>query len=208
MKVQQIVDFILELDKLKSVIRKVRPRGLDRYENTAEHSWQITLLALSLAHSASEPVNIDRVIRMLLVHDIGEIDAGDTIVFAEHGWAEQKAAERRSVERIFGLLPDHTGTPLLALWQEFEESQTAEARFAHAIDRAMPVLLNLANDGGSWRENGIRYERVVARIGPEIEAGCPALWNYVDNQLQEARRAGWFGMEVAPQEPSPPAASV
>jgi 5'-deoxynucleotidase YfbR-like HD superfamily hydrolase len=95
MKVQQIVDFITELDKLKSVTRKVRPRGLHRYENTAEHSWQITLLALSLADSASEPVNIDRVIRMLLVHDIGEIDAGDTIVFAEHGWKEQKAAERR-----------------------------------------------------------------------------------------------------------------
>jgi putative hydrolase of HD superfamily len=206
--VQQIINFILELDKLKSVTRKVRPCGLDRYENTAEHSWQITLLAVSLASYTNEPVNIDRVIRMLLVHDIGEIDAGDTIVFAEHGWEEQKAAERRSVERIFGLLPEDTGSLLLALWQEFEESQTAEALFAHAIDRAMPVLLNLANDGGSWRENGIRYERVVARIAPEIEAGCPALWHYLDDQLQEARRAGWYGMEVVSQEPSQPARPV
>jgi putative hydrolase of HD superfamily len=128
-------------------------------------------------------------------------------VFAEHGWKEQKAAERRSVERIFGLLPDDTGTQLLALWQEFEESRTAESRFAHSIDRAMPVLLNLANDGGSWRENGIRYERVLARVAPEIEAGCPALWNYLDNQLRKARRAGWFGIETAsqrPAEPTPP----
>jgi putative hydrolase of HD superfamily len=206
--VQQVINFVLELDKLKSVTRKVHPRGLARYENTAEHSWQITLLAISLVAYANEPVNIDHVIRMLLVHDVGEIDAGDTIVFAEHGWAEQKAAERRSVERIFGLLPDDAGTPLLALWQEFEESRTAEARFAHAIDRAMPVLLNLANDGGSWRENGIRYERVVARIAPEIGDGCPALWRYLDDQLHEARRAGWFGMEVPSQEPSAPAASV
>lgn len=105
---QQIVDFILELDKLKSVTRKIRPRGLDRYENTAEHSWQITMLALALAQYANEPVNIDRLIRMLLIHDIGEIDAGDTIVFAEHGWKEQKAAERRSLERIFGLLSNDT----------------------------------------------------------------------------------------------------
>lgn len=196
---QQIVDFILELDKLKSVTRKVRPHGLARYENTAEHSWQIVMLALPLEHCAREPINIDRAIRMLLVHDIGEIDAGDIIVFAERGWEEQKAAERRSVQRIFGLLPDDTGSLLLELWLEFEESRTAEARFAHAIDRAMPVLLNLANNGGSWRENGIRYERVVARIAPEIEAGCPALWNYLDDQLQEARRAGWFGMERASQ---------
>lgn len=205
---QQFINFILELDKLKSVTRKVRPRGVARYENTAEHSWHITLLALSLERYAQVPVNIDRVVRMLLVHDIGEIDAGDTIVFAEHGWEQQKAAERRSVERIFGLLPDNAGAPLLALWQEFEESQTAEARFAHSIDRAMPVLLNLANDGGSWRENGIRYERVVARIAPEIEAGCPALWHYLDEQLRAARRAGWFGMEAASQEPGQPARSV
>ncbi len=205
---QQIVDFILELDKLKSVTRKVRPRGLPRYENTAEHSWQITLLALSLAQFAAQPVDIDRVIRMLLVHDIGEIDAGDTIVFAEHGWEQQKAAEQRCVRRIFALLPDDTGSPLLALWQEFDEARTADARFAHAIDRAMPVLLNLANDGGSWRENRIPCERVLARIAPEIQAGCPALWSYLEDRLQKARRAGWFGMETASPDPPRPAPSV
>ncbi|HEY0662062.1 MAG TPA: HD domain-containing protein [Lysobacter sp.] len=190
---QQIVDFILELDKLKGVTRKVRPPGLDRYENSAEHSWQIALLAASLAHHAETPVDVDRVIAMLLVHDIGEIDTGDTLVFAEHGWEERKAAELAAVTRIFGLLPDAQGTKFLALWQEFEHGETPEARFAHAANRAMPVLLNLANAGQSWRENGISHERVVRRVGPPIQAGCPALWDYLEVRLEHAREKGWFG---------------
>jgi len=190
---QQIVDFILELDKLKAVTRKIRVRGLDRYENPAEHSWQIALLAISLAPHAGAAIEIDRVVRMLLVHDIGEIDTGDTLVFVEGGWEERKAAERAAVTRIFGLLPEPQGAAFLALWQEFDREETPEARFANAVDRAMPVLLNLANQGQSWRENGISYERVVRRIAPQIQAGCPALWEYLAVRLEEARRSGWFG---------------
>jgi putative hydrolases of HD superfamily len=149
---QRIVDFILELDKLKGVTRKTRPLGLDRYENSAEHSWQIALLAASLVHHAESPVDIDRVIAMLLVHDIGEIDTGDTLVYAEGGWEERKADELAAVTRIFGLLPGPQGAAFLALWKEFEEGVSAEARFANAADRAMPVLLNLANNGQSWRQ--------------------------------------------------------
>lgn len=191
--VKQVIDFILEIDKLKAVMRKVRPLGLDRYENTAEHTWQVALLAASLAPYAEAPLDIDRVICMLLVHDIGEIDAGDTIVFAQDGWKEWKAAEQASVQRIFGILPPDTGASFLALWREFESGESAEARFAHAADRVMPVLLNLANQGGSWREHGISYERVVERVGPEIEAGCPALWEYVADQLAQAKEMGFFG---------------
>jgi putative hydrolases of HD superfamily len=190
---QQIVDFILELDKLKGVTRKTRPLGLDRYENSAEHSWQIALLAASLVHHAESPVDIDRVIGMLLVHDIGEIDTGDTIVYAEEGWEERKAAELVAVKRIFGILPETQGAAFLALWQEFEDGETAESRFANAADRAMPVLLNLANNGQSWRENGISHERVVRRIAPQIKAGCPALWDYLEIQLETARKNHWFG---------------
>jgi putative hydrolase of HD superfamily len=190
---QQIVDFILELDKLKGVTRKTRPLGLARYENSAEHSWQIALLAASLAPHAGAGIDLDRVIGMLLVHDIGEIDTGDTMVYAEEGWAERKAAERAAAVRIFGLLPAPQGTKFLALWQEFEDAATAEARFAHAADRAMPVLLNLANAGQSWRENGISHERVVRRVGPPIRAGCPALWDYLEARLEEVREKGWFG---------------
>jgi putative hydrolase of HD superfamily len=191
--VQQIVDFILELEKLKAVTRKVRPLGLARYENSAEHSWQIALLAASLAPHAGSAVNIDRVIPMLLVHDIGEIDTGDTMVFVEGGWEERKAAELAAVTRIFALLPASQGTAFLSLWKEFDEATTPDALFAHAVDRAMPVLLNLANRGQSWLEHGISYERVAARVGPEVNAGCPALWHYLEKRLEEARTLGYFG---------------
>ena len=191
--IQQIVDFILELDKLKGVTRKTRPLGLDRYENSAEHSWQIAMLAASLAHYAETPVDINRVIGMLLVHDIGEIDTGDTIVYAEEGVAERKAAERIAVQRIFGLLHEKQSATFMALWHEFENGETAEARFAHAADRAMPVLLNLANAGQSWVENGISHQRVVKRLKDPIQAGCPALWAYLEIRLEDARERGWFG---------------
>jgi len=192
---QPIVDFILELDRLKGVTRKTRPLGLDRYENSAEHSWQLALLALSLAPYADAPVDIDRVVRMLLVHDVGEIDTGDTMFYVEDGWEARKAAERAAVTRIFGRLPNGDGERLRELWEEFEAGETAEARFAHAVDRAMPVLLNLANDGQSWRENGISHARVVARVAPPIRAGCPALWSYLEGRLEAARRDGWFGTD-------------
>jgi putative hydrolase of HD superfamily len=190
---QAIIDFVLELDKLKEVTRKTRLRGSGRYENSAEHSWQIAMLASALAGHAEPAVDIDRVIAMLLVHDIGEIDTGDTLVYVEGGWDERKAAERAAAVRIFGILPDGQGAGYLALWDEFERGQTPDARFANAIDRAMPVLLNLANRGQSWRENAISHERVVQRIRPQVEAGCPALWAYLELRLADAQRSGWFG---------------
>ncbi len=194
-----IVAFILELDKLKGVTRKTRPLGLERYENSAEHSWQIALLAASLVHHAPRPadgepaIDLDRVIRMLLVHDIGEIDTGDTMVYTVGGWEERKAAELEAVRRIFGLLPAPQGELFLDLWLEFEAAATPEARFANAVDRAMPVLLNLANAGQSWRENGISHERVLGRVAAPIRDGCPALWDYLEERLEEERRRGWFG---------------
>lgn len=189
---QQIVDFILELDKLKSVTRQSRSKGSDRNENSAEHSWQIAMLAYSLEPYAATPVDIHRVVAMLLVHDIGEIDTGDTIVYATEGWEERKAAELEAVKRIFGLVPEPQRSHFLELWLEFDEGATPEARFAHAADRAMPPLLNLANNGQSWRENGISYERVVDKIGPPIKAGCPAMWEYLSARLEAEHRKGWF----------------
>jgi len=190
---QQIVDFILELDKLKGVTRKNRPLGLDRFENSAEHSWQIALLAFSLAQYAGTAIDINRVIAILLVHDIGEIDTGDTIVYAEGGWEERKQAELAAVTRIFGILQEPQRSGFMELWLEFENAETAEARFAHAADRAIPALLNLANEGQSWRENGISHEQVVNRIGPPIKAGCPALWDHLEARLEEERQKGRFG---------------
>ena len=189
---QYIVDFILELDRLKGVERRTKVIALGRHENSAEHSWHIAMLALSLVPYADGPIDVERVVRMLLVHDVGEIDTGDTIVYADEGLAERKTAELEAVRRIFGMLPPGEAEAFLALWQEFEDAETPEARFAHAADRAMPVLMNLANGGQSWVENGISYERVIRKVGPPIEAGCPALWRYLSERLEAARALGFF----------------
>ena len=191
-EIHKIVQFVLEIDKLKGVLRKVKPVGEDRYENTAEHSWQIAVFALSLARTLQLSVDAERVVAMLLVHDIGEIDAGDKFVFAQDGWEERKAAELRAVERIFSLAPETLARSLLDMWKEFDAGETQDARFAKAIDRSMPVLLNLSNGGGSWLDNGITYERVCARVGPEIEAGYPELWTYMKRQLETAKQNGFF----------------
>lgn len=190
---QEAIGFVLELEKLKAVTRKVKPLGLERYENSAEHSWQICLFAYALEPYAAAPVHMDHVLRMLLVHDVGEIDTGDTMVFVEGGWSERKRDELAAVRRIFGMLPSERAAELIALWQEFEAGETTEARFANAVDRAMPALLNLNNKGQSWKENGISYERVVLRLRRQIEDGCPALWTYMAARLEEARELGYFG---------------
>lgn len=190
---QAVIDFILEIDRLKGVTRKNKPLGQARHENSAEHSWQIALLALSLLPHARQPLDGARVVEMLLVHDIGEIDTGDTMIYADVDWAARKRDERAAVERIFGLLPAAERERFLARWIEFDEERTPEAVFAHAVDRAMPALLNLAANGQSWRENGVGYEQVVRRIGPPIEAGCPGLWAHMKLKLDEAQAAGWFG---------------
>lgn len=190
---EDIVRFIFELEKLKGVTRKVKPVGLNRYENSAEHSWQIAMLAAALHPHAGVELDLDRVIRMLLVHDVGEIETGDTMVFVDEGAEERKTAERAAVRRIFETLPGGAGASFIALWEEFEEAVTPEARFANAADRAMPVLLNLANQGQSWRENGISHDRVVSKIGPPIEKGCPPLWAYLEAELERAHAQGFFG---------------
>lgn len=191
---EHLLAFILEVEKLKGVTRKTRPLGLDRYENSAEHSWQLALLAVSMLPYAPESVDIDRVIAMLLIHDLGEIDTGDTIAYIDDGLAERKEAERVAITRIFNHLDEPQRGRFIALWEEFEEGATPEARFAHAADRAMPVLLNLNNEGQSWRENGISYERVLRRVGPPIREGCPSLWKFIEQRLAEERDKGWFGI--------------
>ncbi len=190
---QPVIDFIRELDKLKGVERKTRPLGLARFENSAEHSWQIAVLAMALSRFAERPIKIERVVSMLLLHDIGEIDIGDTIAYATEGLEERKTAEHAAVKRISAILRSEPGGSFLELWDEFEAAETPEAQFAHAMDRSIPIILNLANNGQSWRENGIRYEQVLKRNGPAVQAGCPALWSYLQQQLDEAQNNGWFG---------------
>lgn len=193
---QAIIDFIREIDKLKGVERKTKPLGLVRFENSAEHSWQLAVMTLSLSHFSAGPIDVLRTIKMLLLHDVGEIDTGDTIVYATEIREQRKVEELAAVRRICGMLPAELNSEFLGLWQEFEAEETPEAKFAHAMDRSVPIILNLANNGQSWGENGIRCEQVIKRNGPAVEAGCPALWAYLKEKLDEAQKDGWFGMDA------------
>jgi len=186
---ERIFEFTIELDRLKAILRKTKPSGLDRYENTAEHSWQVCLLALALTKHSVWPVDPARVVELLLVHDIPEVDAGDQIVYAVSDGVQEN--ERAAAERIFGLLPEQQGERLLLLWNEFTLRQTAEARFAYAMDRLMPVLHNIYNNGQSWQENHIPLEKVLS-VNSVIGDACPEVWLHIQARLQELAANGLF----------------
>lgn len=184
------MQFALEADKLKEVIRRTRLPGSGRRENSAEHTWHIVLMAVTLAeHASTAGLDLTRVVQMLLVHDLVEIDAGDTFGYDTAGHADKREREVRAAERIFGLLPADQAAEFRALWEEFEAVATPEARFALALDRLQAVMLNAAAAGGSWREHGITYDRVVAR-NRVIADGSPALWQYALGLLDEAVARG------------------
>ncbi|NNE99229.1 MAG: HD domain-containing protein [Pyrinomonadaceae bacterium] len=178
-------EFIIELEKLKSIDRKIKPVGLDRYENSAEHSWHIAIVALALGDFSNEKIDISRVVKMLLVHDIGEIDAGDVIFFDDNGKEEAKSKELESVNRIFGILPEEKRQEFFDLWDEFENGGSAEAKYARAIDRVMPILQNVNNNGQSWQENGIDKEQVLSKTA-YIADGSEVLWESISKKIEVA----------------------
>lgn len=182
---EKCFEFIIEIEKLKNIKRKVKPVGLERYENSAEHSWQVSLLALVLAKFSDEEVDIDKVIKMLLVHEIGEIDADDTFFFDEAGRLDAKEKELESVKRIFALLPEEAGNEFLEIWKEFEFGDTKEAKFARAIDRAMPVLQNLYNNRQSWDENGISKEQILSKTA-YIGDASGLVWEMIAEKIELA----------------------
>lgn len=194
---RKIIDFIIELDKLKAVLRKTKPLGLDRYENVAEHSWQVCLLAQLLSKYAPVPVDIVRVTELLLVHDIPEIDIGDQIVYQTKA-NSRVDAERQASARIFGLLPESDGARMMSRWQEYEERKTSEAVFAHAIDRLMPVLHNINNNGQSWRENRVPLDKIRA-VNAVIGEACPAVWEYLQDILVHLSKEGAFDYGTNPE---------
>ena len=185
------IDFILEIDRLKSVLRRTSLLDGSRRENTAEHSWQIALMAVLLAEYADPQVDINRVVMMLLVHDLVEIDAGDTFIYDEQARATQADRERRAADRIFGLLPQGQGQRLRALWQEFETRESPEARFASAIDRLQPLLTNYFTQGDTWKESGVIQEQVIAR-NQLIGLSSPQLWAYAQELIKDAVRQGFL----------------
>jgi putative hydrolase of HD superfamily len=178
------LDFIVEMDKLKHVLRRTSVIGESRLENSAEHSWHLAVMAALLAEYAPGKVDLERTLTMLLVHDVVEIDAGDTFAFDAAANADKEERERRAAERLFGLLPPDQAERLRGLWDEFEAGETPEARFANALDRFHALLQNLHNDGGTWKTHGISRERIFVRMDP-IREGAPALWPYVLRVVDE-----------------------
>jgi putative hydrolase of HD superfamily len=170
--------FLQEIDKLKAVTRATRVQA-GRFENSAEHSWHLALYALVLAEHAPARIDTGRVIRMLLLHDLVEIDAGDAPIFGSHDAVAQEAAERAAAARLFGLLPDDQAAAFRALWEEFEANETPDARFAKSLDRFQPPNQNMATGGGSWVEYGVDFAWLERRVGARIAAGAPRLWAWL-----------------------------
>lgn len=177
--------FLLELDKLKTILRRTYLLDNSRNENTAEHSWHLSVMAIILAEHSDQPIDTLHTLKMLLVHDVVEIDAGDTYIYDTAGNEGKAAREQEAAQRIFGLLPADQQGEIHALWQEFEARTTPEARFAAALDRLMPLLHNFHTQGRSWQEHGIHAGQVRAR-NAHIADGSQALWDYAQGLIQQA----------------------
>jgi putative hydrolase of HD superfamily len=185
------IRFILEIDKLKGVLRRTYLLNVDRAENTAEHSWHLGIMAILLAEHANQPVDVARVVKMVLVHDIVEIDAGDTYFYDSAAELDKSERERAAANRIFEILPPDQAKELSELWEEFEAAQTAEARFALALDRFMPQLHNYYTQGRSWSEHGITVDQVLERNAPMAE-GSQKLWDRARAILDDAVAKGFL----------------
>lgn len=191
-RLQQQLNLVLELDRLKSVLRRTRIQcAEDRLENSAEHSWQVAMMALVMQEHANEPVEISRVLKMLLMHDMVEIDAGDTFVYDAAASKEQAQKELAAAERLFGLLPDDQAEELFSLWREFEAAESADAKFAKALDRLIPMMLNFNNQGIGWRENNVTRQQALT-VNRRIDDGSHTLWEYAQQMIEQATENGWL----------------
>ena len=184
------IEFIAEVDKLKEIFRQTVNLQSRRAENDAEHSWALCLCVIVLAEHANDPrLNVLRVLKMVIIHDLVEIDAGDTFAYDTARMAGQHEREAIAADRIFGLLPTEQAREFRALWDEFEERATPEAKFASAVDRFQPMLLNCRTDGSAWQRHGVTQDRVLAR-NAHIKEGSAALWEYAEQMVQRAVDAG------------------
>ena len=186
-RLQQQLAFLTEADKLKSILRATTLCDGSRRENSGEHSWHIALYAMTLAEHSNRPIDVSRVIKMLLIHDLVEIDAGDVPVHAKFDVAAQEAKEQAAADRLFGLLPDDQRDEFRAIWDEFEAAESDDAIFAKSIDRVQPVISNLETDGGTWPEFNVTPEQLESRVGVKVTRGAPAVW-----EVLEARIGAWF----------------
>jgi putative hydrolase of HD superfamily len=190
-RLEQQIGFLLEIDKLKTVFRRNCIADGSRTENDAEHSWYFAIAAFVLSETAASNIDLLKVLKIALIHDLVEVDAGDTFIYDEAAKKGQAEREALAAQRIFGLLPEDQATELLALWREFEDGQTPESRYARAIDRVSAVILNYASGGKSWRLHGVSKEHILA-INERIALGSPALWEHVRGLIEDAARRGFI----------------
>ncbi|WP_211242485.1 MULTISPECIES: HD domain-containing protein [Cobetia] len=179
------LSFLREIDRLKTVVRQSPLLDNSRKENSAEHSWHLAMYALLLNEYAGGSVNTHRVVQMLLLHDVVEIDAGDFPIHDESSSNSQAEEESEAAKRLFGLLPQQQGNEFLALWREFESAETEDAKFAKALDRFQPLLVNVFTSGGTWKENDVSLEQVFSRYGPVIQRGAPLLWDVCEQWVTQ-----------------------
>jgi len=183
------IEFIKEIDKIKYIQRRTKLFNSDRPENDAEHSWHLAMMAMILSGYSDNKIDLLKVIKMVLIHDIVEIDAGDTFIYDQNKNHENTDEELKSAKRIFGILPDEQAAELLDLWVEFEAGITAEAKFARSMDRLEPLLQNTSNNGGTWKEYGVKYQTVYYKK-KVIKDGSATLWNYAENLIEESVKKG------------------
>lgn len=189
-RLKKQIQFILEIDKIKNIFRMTRIHDGTRRENDAEHSWHIALMAFLLSEYAKDPgIDVLKVMKMCIVHDLVEIDAGDTFCYDAAANLDKQEREQKAADRIFGMLPDDQGRELRGLWEEFDAMETPEAKYAAAMDRLQPVLMNFLNKGGTWKEHNISKDQVVKR-NRRIEDGAPALWELASQLIDEAVEMG------------------
>jgi putative hydrolase of HD superfamily len=191
-RLQQQLAFILEIDKLKQITRQSYLTDASRHETDSDHSWHLAMMAFLLKEHANEEVDVLRVILMVLIHDLVEIDAGDTYAYDTAGNATKRAREEKAADRIFNILPEDQAQFVRDLWEEFEARQTPEAKYANALDRIQPILLNDASGGLAWREHGVKSAQVLSRNAHTSE-GSSTLWSYCEQLIAENVKTGNLG---------------
>lgn len=190
-RLKKQIEFIVEIDKLKQIFRQTLIMDETRHENDAEHSWHLAMMAMLLSEYTNEKVDVCHVIKMVMVHDIVEIDAGDTFVYDEKGYLDKPDREKKAADRIFNILPDDQAKEIRALWEEFEERKTPDAKYASALDRMQPILHNYYTKGHSWKEHGVKSYQVLERnkIVSEI---APELWKFINEILEDSIEKGYI----------------
>jgi len=191
-RLQRQIEFTVEIDKIKNIVRYTRKiADPDNYENDAEHSWHLAVMALFLKEHANEEVNITRVLKMVLIHDLVEIDAGDTFAYDYEGMKDKKEREEKAAQRIFSILPDDQHDEFTKLWREFEERETPEAKFATALDRLQPLIHNYFTDGQAWLDHEISADQVIER-NEHIRCGSEKLWEYAESIIEDSVEKGYL----------------